>query len=238
MQISKLRYGGFLLVLAMSLSACASTPELRSSEAVQVVGATELPPPSDAGLDRGYRVGAMDRIVVDVFGFQEITARRMQVDSSGRISVPLAGQINVLGKTPSEIETIVTQRLRAAHVRDPQVAVNVEESVSKFVTVDGQVSQPGNYPVIGEMTLMRAVASARGVNEYARLDDVVVFRTVDGQRMAALYNLGAIRRGMYADPTIYAQDIVVVGNSPARRMFRDIIGAAPLFVSPIIAILR
>jgi polysaccharide export outer membrane protein len=56
--------------------------------------------------------------------------------------------------------------------------------------------------------------------------------------MAALYNLDAIRRGTYADPRLYADDVVIVGDSPARRLFRDILQAAPLIVTPIVALLQ
>jgi polysaccharide export outer membrane protein len=110
--------------------------------------------------------------------------------------------------------------------------------VSQVVTVDGQVRQPGLYPVVGGMTLMRAVATAQGTSEFARLRDVVVFRTVGGQNMAALYNLDAIRRGLYPDPEIFANDVVIVGDSPARRIFRDVLQAAPLITTPIIALLQ
>jgi polysaccharide biosynthesis/export protein len=132
----------------------------------------------------------------------------------------------------------LARRLAGNYVRDPQVTVNLEETVSQVVTVDGQVTRPGLYPVIGRMTLMRAVANAGGTAEFARLDDVVVFRTVAGQRYAALYNLRAIRRGVYADPEIFANDIVVVGDSQARRIFRDILQAAPLITTPIIALVQ
>ena len=114
----------------------------------------------------------------------------------------------------------------------------MKESLNQFVTVDGQVTQPGNYPVVNQMTLMRAVAAARGAGEFAKLEDVVVFRTVGNQRMAALYNLGAIRRGYYPDPAIYPKDVVVVGDSPARRLFRDLISTAPLLTAPIILLTR
>ena len=56
--------------------------------------------------------------------------------------------------------------------------------------------------------------------------------------MAGLYSVAAIRRGLYDDPALYANDVVVVGDSPQRRMFRDIVSLSPLIASPIVAILR
>lgn len=235
---AKLRFAVTLPALLL-LAACAGAPPLRTSPYVEVVDATELPPPSrDDAAARVYRIGELDRLLVDVPGFTELTDREFQVDSAGRISIPIAGSVTVIGLTPEEAESRIVDALRAAHVRNPRVSVNIKESLSRFVTVDGQVVQPGNFPVVNEMTLMRAVAAARGASEFAKLDDVVVFRKVEGQQMAALYNLGAIRRGVYSDPVLYPMDIVVVGNSPARRLFRDIISTAPLLSAPIIALTR
>ena len=116
--------------------------------------------------------------------------------------------------------------------------MNIVSSVSQVVTIDGQVVEPGLYPVTNQMTLLRAVASARGLSEFADEDDVVVLRTVQGQRIAGLYNIEAIRRGLYDDPPIYANDLVVVGDSPQRRLFRDFISVAPLLAAPIVAVLQ
>ena len=81
------------------------------------------------------------------------------------------------------------------------------------MTVDGQVNKPGLYPVIGKMSLMRAIATAEGTSEFARLQEVIIFRTVDGQRMAGVYNLGAIRAGAYDDPGVFADDVHATGSA-------------------------
>lgn len=228
-----------LLPLVLTITACAGAPPLETSPYVQVIDATELPPPSrQDALGRVYRIGELDRLLIDVQGFTELTEREFQVDAAGRLSIPIAGSLTVAGATPQEAEQRIAEALRRAHVRNPRVSLNIKESLSRFVTVDGQVVQPGNVPVVNEMSLMRAIAAAKGASEFAKLDDVVVFRKVEGQQMAALYNLGAIRRGQYGDPLLYPMDIVVVGNSPARRLFRDIIATAPLLSAPIIALTR
>src|SRR5690606_9201124 len=129
---------------------------------------------------------------IDVFGVEDLQ-REVQIDASGRLSFPLIGVIEVSGRTPAELAAEIERRLSGRFVRNPQVTVNLTETVSQVVTVEGQVEEPGLYPVIGNMTLVRAVATAGGVAEFASLDDVVVFRTVGGRRYAALYNLKAIR---------------------------------------------
>lgn len=200
-----------------------------------------MPAPDRADVvaaDRPYLIGPYDKLIIDVFGIEELSKKEVQTDASGRISFPLAGVIEAAGKTPAEVERELVTRLKGAYVRDPQVTVNLKETVSQVVTVDGEVKEPGLYPVIGRMTLMRAVATAKGTAELAKLDDVVIFRTVKGQPYAALYNLGAIRRGAYTDPDIFANDVVVVGDSKARRLFRDLLQVAPLLTTPLVIALQ
>jgi polysaccharide export outer membrane protein len=233
---------GFLtaLVGAALLAACASgPPRLAPGPHLTVLPMTELPPP--AGVDprsgvRVYRVGPFDKLAINVFGVPDLS-QTIQVDAGGRIAFPLAGAIDVSGKTPDEISREIAQRL-SNYVRNPQVSVNLEETVSQVVTVDGQVAEPGLYPVVGRMTLLRAIATAKGVTEFARLQDVVIFRTVGDRQLAALFNLAAIRRGTYPDPEVFASDVIVVGDSPSRRLFRDFLQASPLVITPIIALLQ
>lgn len=223
---------------ASLLSACAAgQPKLGGDPGLEVVGLQDLPEPDRVDLSaasRAYYVGPFDRLTIDVFGIEELSQREVRVDSAGRISFPLAGVIDVSGKTPGDIEQLLTERLRVSYVRDPQVTVNLKETVSQVVTIEGEVEKPGLYPVVGRMTLMRAIATAEGTTEFSRLNDVVVFRTVRGQRLAALYNLDAIRHGAYADPEVFANDVVMVGESTSRRLFKDVLTTVSLVGGPLI----
>jgi polysaccharide export outer membrane protein len=211
-----------------------STPQLT------VVESKVLPAPDRSDLtaaDRPALIGPLDTIQVDVFNVPDLT-RELQVDASGRIAMPLIGTMDARGKTAGELASMIERALAGRYVRNPEVTINIRNSVSQVVTVDGQVVEPGLYPVTNQMTLMRVIASAKGLSEFAREDDVVILRTVDNQRMAGLYNIASIRRGAYDDPPIYANDVVIVGNSPQRRMFRDVVSLAPLLAAPLIAILQ
>lgn len=225
----------FLLVAACGQRRLESTQNLTVIE-----GTGSLPAPERGDLtaaDRVALIGPLDTITVRVFGVTELSGQ-MQVDTGGRISMPLIGTIDAGGKTPAELAQDVEQALAGRYVRDPNVTVNINSSVSQVVTVDGQVVEPGLYPVTNQMTLLRAVASARGLTEFAKQDDVVILRTVDGRKLAGLYNISAIRRGAYTDPAIYPNDIIVVGDSPQRRLFRDILGLAPILAAPIVALVQ
>lgn len=229
-----------ILSLAVVLGGCASTAKFGERPNVAVIEGDRLPPPENRDLlahDRAYLIGPFDKLSIDVFGIDELN-REVQTDASGRISVPLVGVVEAAGKTPEEVARLIEDRLRGAYVRDPQVSVNLKETVSQVVTVDGEVREPGLYPVVGRMTLMRAIATAKGAGEFAKLNQVVIFRTVNGQKMAALYDLKAIRLGNYDDPEIFANDVIVVGNSQARRIFKDFLQAAPLLSAPIIGLIQ
>ncbi|MBD8737381.1 polysaccharide biosynthesis/export family protein [Sphingomonas sp. CFBP 13706] len=229
------------LAIAAALSGCASSRPLSSTERLTVVeGGNMLPPPGRGDLtaaDRPALIGPLDTIQVDVFNVPELS-REMQVDASGRIAMPLAGTIDARGKTAEELATVIETALRAKYVRSPGVTVNIKSSVSQVVTIDGQVIEPGLYPVTNEMTLMRVIASAKGLAEFARQEDVVILRTVGNRRMAGLYNVAAIRQGAYDDPAVFANDVIVVGDSPQRRLFRDIVSLSPILAAPLIAIVQ
>lgn len=230
-----------VLLILIGLAGCARHEPLVSTGQLTVIAdSAVLPAPTRQDLtapDRPALIGPLDTITVDVFNVPDLS-REMQVDASGRIAMPLVGTVDARGKTAQELAQLVETSLRGRYVRNPEVTVNIKSSVSQVVTIDGQVVEPGLYPVTNQMTLLRAIASAKGLNEFARVEEVVILRTIDGRRMAGLYNIAEIRRGAYDDPPIYANDVIVVGDSPQRRLFRDFVSVAPLLAAPLIAVLQ
>lgn len=225
--------------MAALLSGCADEAFMGRPE-LTVVQQAALPEPVATDLVSAPRpqvLGPFDQVSVDVFGLPEFS-RTVTIDRSGNIALPLAGEIPAAGKSPTELAQTVTQRLRANYVRDPRVTVNVTQVVSQVITVAGQVRSPGLYPVTGRMTLMRAIARAQGTADLAREDLVLVFRRVNGRDMVGLYDLRAIQRGMYPDPEVFANDVVQVDESRARRLFSTIIQSSPLLVAPVVALLN
>lgn len=236
LKIRVLALAGILL-----LSSCAQTVRLGGDPSITAVQGTQLPSPTRTDLttkERPYLIGPFDKLDINVFGIEALSKIQVQVDASGRLSFPLVGMVEVSGRTPHEIEQLLTAALKAAYIRNPQVTVNLKDTLSQFVTVEGTVQKPGLYPVIGHMTLLRAIATAQGTTEFSRLDDVIIFRTVDGKEYAALYNLNAVRHGAYADPEIFANDIVSVGDNHARRLFKDYLTTAALLAGPLIIALQ
>lgn len=231
----------FLAAIGFALLAgCGGREPIRTTADLTVVETTSLPAPGREDLvapDRPSYIGPLDTLNVEVFNVPELT-RDVVVDSGGRVAIPLVGTIDANGLTAPELASRIDAGLRGKYVRDPQVTVSIKGGVSQVVTVDGAVENPGAFPVTNQSTLMRTLALSGGLTEFAKVDDVVILRTVGRKRMAGLYNIEQIRRGSYPDPAIYPSDVIVVGDSPQRRLFRDFIAAAPLLVAPLIAVLQ
>lgn len=239
-KFARLSIVGALVLVAVSGCARSLTANGVGGAVVTRVDASELPGPEGqlgANQEYVYRIGPNDKLIVDVYGLENMGNRLVTADGNGDITLPIAGLVKLNNLTIGEAATRVQEQLRAGHVRNPRVAINLQEAVSRFVTIDGEVKQAGNYPVVAGMTLMRGVAEARGATDFASLREVVVHRRVNGRNMIALYDLGAIRAGNYPDPVLYPNDIVVVGDSPSRRLFQQIVAVAPLLISPLVAVL-
>ena len=229
-----------LSAFALLSAGCAKQEPMASAGVVELAGTGGLPAPSAGDFRQGgqaFLMGPLDKVRIDVFGVGELS-REIQVDSSGQFDFPLVGTIDAAGRTPRNVAQEIERKLEAAYVRDPDVTINLLETVSQRVTVEGEVTVPGLYPVTTGTTLLRSIAMAEGLDEFADKEDVVVFRTVDGQRYAALYNLAAIRRGNYEDPQIFANDVIVVGDSKSLRLFDNLFRAAPLITTPLLILLR
>jgi polysaccharide export outer membrane protein len=175
-----------------------------------------------------YRIGAQDTLDINVFQVPDLS-RTVQVDSGGKILLPLIGQLTAAGRTPGELASDLERLLGKDYLKDPQVTVAVRDSTSQRVTIDGAVLSPGIYPLSGPTTLMQAVALAKGPDpKLANIRKVAVFRDVGGQRTPAFHDLAAIRAGKAPDPVIRGGDIVVVDTSGTKSFLANMGSAFPL----------
>lgn len=214
-------------VIAAALSGCASdklAPSLsQGAAAYQAFPDTAANAPRD-----DYRIGPLDAIDVTVFDEPDLSTKGTIVDASGKVALPLIGSVVAAGKTASELSDEITKRLGENILVHPQVSVVVSASVSQKLTVEGEVTEPGVYEIKGPTSLLEAIAMAKGESQVAALRQVVVFRTINGQRFGAVFDVKSIRTGVAQDPQVHANDVVVVGLSPAKKIWHDIVTAAPL----------
>lgn len=213
-----------LLALALLAGGCASGPV-----AGQVPHGQPLPAPSVGDFDAGseYRLGAQDLLQVSVFGVEALN-RTVRVNADGQISMPLIGSVMAGGRSIPELEAELARRYADGYLQQPQVSVFVEEYASQRITVEGAVQDPGIYLLTGRTTLLQAIALADGLDPLADLGGVIVFREVDGRRMAAVYDMRELRRGRIADPQLYGNDMVIVEQSGSKTAFRRIIESIPV----------
>lgn len=173
-------------------------------------------------------IRAGDRLAIDVFGEPELSSDKFRVDNLGYLQLPLIGEMPAAGQSPSELRDEIARRLAKRYLRNPQVTVAVMESVQSSFAIEGQVTEPGVYAVDPSTTLLAAIARAKSPTTIAKLDEVLIFRTVGGQRMGGRFDIREIRAGKAPDPQILAGDTIVVGLSEGRSIYRDILQAAPL----------
>ena len=218
----------------VSLSGCATDRSIGRASAIEIAELDELPPP---GAENLYVIGPQEALDIEVVGAERLSGAYL-TDGQGRISFPLIGFLDLRGLAPNLAAELIADRLRGSYLLNPQVRVIPQEIPLPTVSVGGQVNKPGEYTVFGRQSLLRVVNQAGGLAEYAKLDDVLILRTVAGQRYIGAYNIEAIQRGNYEDPTVYANDIVVVGDSPSRRRLDAILRFAPLLSTSAIVIDR
>jgi polysaccharide export outer membrane protein len=215
-----------LLALSLSLAGCAGTNYKRAD--IAAPQPEFLTPPDQVFVtNRDVKLGPSDLVTVMVYKAPEFSGE-YRVDDAGKIMMPLIGSVPVQGMTTTELAADLRARLSKSYYVNPDVSVALKESVSQQIVVDGSVGRPGEYPLTGRTTLMEAVARAGGVGPDSNLRRVVVFRTINGQRMAAAFDLAAIREARAKDPEIFAQDIIIVDGSRTRQALRDFFLTLPI----------
>ncbi len=130
----------------------------------------------------GYALDSGDKLRVVVFGQDGLT-NSYAVDAAGNITMPLIGAVPARGSSPGELSAAIAARLRQGFIREPHVAVEIETYRPFFIL--GEVSFPGQYPFVANMTVETAVAIAGGFTPRAYHTDVVISRTVRGEIVRA-----------------------------------------------------
>ncbi|HEY5805587.1 MAG TPA: polysaccharide biosynthesis/export family protein [Lysobacter sp.] len=206
----------------MLLCACASTGQTSEEAATLPEG-----DPVAAAMGRSeYLIGPSDLLAVTVFQIEDLD-REVRVNNAGQIALPLVGAVAVAGRTVGEIEQEIAGLYRERYLQDPQVSVFVKEFSSQRVTVGGAVKKPGIFPMTSSLSLLQSLALAEGFSDVASHRNVLVFRTIDGERKYARFDVDAIEKGEHPDPQVYGEDVIVVDTSLGRQTLRTLIQLAP-----------
>lgn len=222
------------IAIVSCLSACVTDRTFGEAPGIEVAELAALPSPSTENL---YSIGAQEVLKIEVADAERLSGEYL-TDGQGRVAFPLVGLVNLMGLMPADGAERIADALRGRYLANPQIRIIPQGIPPATASVGGQVNKPGEYPLPGRKSLLRLVNLAGGVSEYAKLEDVLVFRKVNGQQYIGVYNLEAIRRGNYEDPSIFANDIIIVGDSPNRRRLDSILQFAPLLSTSAILIDR
>ena len=157
-----------------AVAAPVASPAPLYNSAVTPVPASAITPQSPYTLDSG------DRLRIVVFGQDGLTNSYL-VDASGHIAMPLIGSVMAKGATTDQLSARIAEKLRDGFIREPHVAVEVEAYRPFFIL--GEVTAPGQYPYVANMTAETAVAIAGGFAPRAVRQSVVLIRNFNGQQM-------------------------------------------------------
>ena len=125
-----------------------------------------------------YSLDSGDKLRIVVFG-QEGLSNSYAVDAAGFITMPLIGAVKARGLAPAALSAAVAAKLRNGFIREPHVAVEIEAYRPFFIL--GEVTAPGQYPYVANMTVETAVAIAGGFTPRAYKSTVILTRVIDGQ---------------------------------------------------------
>ncbi len=156
-------------------------PAPAAAGAAPLYNATTAPAPAPViSAQQPYTLDSGDRLRIVVFGQEGLTNAYL-VDASGHIAMPLIGSVMAKGQTTDQLSARIADKLREGYIREPHVAVEVEAYRPFFIL--GEVTAPGQYPYVANMTAETAVAIAGGFAPRAVRQSVIVNRTYNGQQV-------------------------------------------------------
>jgi polysaccharide export outer membrane protein len=144
--------------------------------------APEAAPAEEWGRD--YRIGPEDVLKIAVYGHPDLT-QTVAVQADGTFVFPLLGRVPAAELAPPELERRLADLLGRDYVREPQVAVSVQQYRSKVVYVVGEVMRPGIYPLVGTRRLVEVLAKAGPMTPSAGTE-VVIVRSRSGEARPVL----------------------------------------------------
>ena len=127
-----------------------------------------------------YIVGPQDVLAITLFDQQDLSGK-YTVEADGTFTFPLIGRVKAGGMSLRDVEQALRTQLSDGFFKNPQVSVSVEQYRSQRIFVVGEVRTPGPYPLVGDMTLIEALARAGSTTEHAAGEALIV-RSSDGNR--------------------------------------------------------
>ena len=145
---------------------------------------------SVAGPD--YVIGADDNLHISVWKEVDLTTS-LPVRPDGKISLPLLNDVQAAGLTPMQLADSITEKLKK-YIADPRVTVVVTAMNSRRIYVLGEVLHTGAVPLLPNMTVLQALATA-GFTQFANVKGIYVLRTENGKQVKLPFNYKQVVKG-------------------------------------------
>jgi polysaccharide export outer membrane protein len=199
----------FVALAATAASASAQTPSTRQTTAPAAKAAaqtmpTGITPPAD------YLIGADDQLAIVFWRERDMTSE-VVVRPDGKISLPLLNDVQASGLTPEQLRVSLTA-VAGKYIEEPTVTVVVKAINSRRVFITGQVGRPGPFALTAPTTVLQLLATAGGVAEYAKSEDIQIMRTENGKTTNLRFNYKEVVKGKKLEQNLMLKpgDTVIV----------------------------
>jgi polysaccharide export outer membrane protein len=200
---------GIMLVL---LSSCLRSQEAPAAQTTPTqLAPTPTAPAMSKAHDDSFVIGNDDVLAINVWK-EDNLSRSIPVRSDGKISLPLAGEMQAAGRTPLQLEQDISDRLKN-FITTPEVTVIVQEIKSRNFNILGMVAKPGSYSLTVAPTVVDAIATAGGFKDFAKQKGIYILRqTQSGNQTHIPFNYKDFIKGKDTSPNIKLEphDTIVV----------------------------
>jgi polysaccharide export outer membrane protein len=157
-----------------------------------------------------YIIGEQDGLVITVWKEKELSGG-VVVRPDGKITVPLVGEVKVVGMTPVQLQSLLAEKLKP-FVTVPQVSVAVTEIRSRKVYLIGHSSREGPFMINSSTTVLQIIAQAGGVKDFAKRKKIYVLRQHGNEQLRFPFNYDDVIKGKHVEQNILLEpgDTIVV----------------------------
>ena len=156
-----------------------------------------------------YIIGPGDVLDIEVWKEPQLSAK-VPVRPDGKITLPLINDIQAAGRTPLELRAAI-QKALSKYLENPVVSVSVLGVNKKFFIL-GKVNAPGEYPLNSPITVLQAIALAKGFADWADTQHIIILRQLHGRQIRLKFNYDAVAQGRDLNENIYLKpgDTIIV----------------------------
>jgi len=131
--------------------------------------------------NESYKLAAGDVIRISVYGEEDLSFDKVRLSDAGTFAYPFFDEIQAKGRTPAQVEKLLTNLLAGDYLISPRVSVSILEYRDFFI--NGEIRAPGGYPFKPGLTLRKAIALAGGMTDRASKSKMYLIRDRGDKRV-------------------------------------------------------